>query len=288
MRKGTVLALWGSLALLDASDARAEACDSTQPEAGAPIRAPLGPADFGMLPEACPGTSIELRGRLAVLIDKDDFYGNLHGGGALRGRIELPGDGLWLSAYFPGPEYRFVANATVESESVDLSASTLGLHAAIDVDEKLRIAPYLRLMLPTETVLVTARRFGVEHGISAVFGLHDMIEVVGGIAMPVLLTINNKTTHTLYMPLTSVDLGFRPWRWVEIMGGAAIRVALPVADDALESFDPRAALRFYPWRGFVIDAAGAFPLLGRDRTLAGVALTLGYVFDPSWRSRTGS
>jgi hypothetical protein len=275
----TPLALLATIAL--AAPAAAEPCDSLQPEAGVPVRAPIAAADLGMLPEACPSTSIEARGRLRPLIDEDDFYGNLHAGGALRGRLELP-DGVWLSAHFPGVDYRFVANATVEAESIDLSASTLAAHLALPIDDDVQLAPYLRVMLPTETVLQHAHRWGFEHGIAAVVRFHQRLEMVGGYALPVLLTSQQARTEVTYTPTFSADLHFRPWRWLSLVGGLAVRISVGEAE-VLESYDPRAALRLYPWRGAFIDLAGAFPLLGRDRSIAAVGGTLGWLFDaPGW------
>ena len=44
------------------------------------MRVPLGPADFGVVPEACPGTSLSLQARSGLLIASDDFYGSLTAG----------------------------------------------------------------------------------------------------------------------------------------------------------------------------------------------------------------
>ena len=122
------------------------------PEAGAPVRAPLGPSDFGVIPEACPQYELSLRGNMGVLIDEPDFYGVLDLGATLRARLPLPGGG-WVSASVPGFAYKFVANATVEADSAYLSASTIGLHVPVHVSSIFSMAPYVRWMLPTETIV---------------------------------------------------------------------------------------------------------------------------------------
>lgn len=259
-----------------ASDVDEAACNAVQPEAGAPIRAPLGPSDFGMIPEACPRYELSLRGNMGVLIDEPDFYGSLDLGGALRGRIPLPGKG-WVSASLPGVAYKFVANATVEADSVDLSASTLGLHVPVPMTKVFAIAPYVRWMLPTETIFENATRFGFEQGISFVANLHPMFELTGGYAIPLLLTTTGPGTHSVLMPTVALDAGLRPWRWLEALAGAAARFVPADADERFESVDVRAALRFYPHEGLLIDVGGAFPLGGRDRTNAALGLGLGWI-----------
>ena len=256
-----------------------EPCDSKLPEAGAPIRAPHAPADFGTVPEACAATAAALRGRMGILIAEQDYYGGVVAGGALRARFELPG-GSWMTAHLPGVEYRLAVNATVESDSLDMSASSLGWHQPFRLSERLQVAPYVRAMLPTETVFENATRYGFEHGTAFVFNAHPMFEVMGGYSVPLLLTYNNGTTHSIYTPALTIDAGFRPWTWFELAAGASVRITPPDLEP-FESFDPRVALRFYPWRGLYIDTAAAFPLGGRDRTNAAVGLSLGWILKAS-------
>ncbi len=254
-------------------------CEAVAPEAGAPVRAPLSAADFGMIPEACARYELSMRGHLALLIDEPDFYGSLGAGAALRGRLPLPGGG-WVSAMFPGYAYRFVANATVEAESSDLSPSTVALHIPVTVSGRLGIAPYVRWLLPTETALENASRFGFEQGISFVAPLHPMFELTGGYALPLLLTTNARATQSVFMPTVALDAGLRPWRWLHLMAGGQVRVVPSEPDDAFESFDVRAALRFYPHEGLLVDLGAAVPLGGRDRTNAAIGLGLGWVAEP--------
>lgn len=265
------LALWPGLS-------HAEPCDSKLPEAGAPVRVPLGPADIGMLPEACAATSLELRGHMGVLIAMDDYYGQLTLGGAPRGRLELPG-GSWLSMQLAGVEYRFLANATVEADAVELGATTVGWHQPLPVTERLQLAPFVRVLLPTESVYRNAAHFGLEHGVSSVFNVHPMFEVMGGYSIPLVLTTSYGGTHSVYTPTLTADAGFRPWSWFEVVGGVSLRI-VPPDPEPFESFDPRASLRFYPWRGLLVDVAGAWPLGGRDRTNAAVGLSLGWLLEP--------
>jgi hypothetical protein len=270
-------------ALASYEDARAQpvviqpsACTS-EPEAGVPVRIPVGgPADFGVLPEACAATSLALHGRAAILVAEPDYYGSLYAAAALRARVALPG-GPWLSLWAPGPEYRFVANATVEGDSGDLSAGTLGLHVPLAATPALVISPYVRLLIPTETVFARATRSGFEHGVSAVTRLGGRAELIGGWAMPILLTHGGARVETTFMPTFSADLVLTPWRALAVAVGLALRV-VPIDPEPLESIDPRASLRLYPWRGALVDLSGALPLAGRDRTGVAVALAIGWTW----------
>lgn len=278
MRTTRVLGTLLVASTLGAPARAADPCTSAQPEAGVPVRAPLGPADFGTLPEACGATELELVGRLGLTIATADFYGQVQAGGAVRGRLLLPG-GSWLSASLPGVDWRHVVNATISTNRTDLSASTLGWHHPLPLSPRLQLAPYVRLLLPTETVFQNAVRYGLEQGIATVARLDPMLELVGGYALPLVLTSNGAATEPLLLPTVSFDAGFRPWSWLELVGGMAVRTAATDADEPLEGIDPRVAIRLYPWRGLLFDLASAFPLGGRDRTLAGAALTVGWVFE---------
>ena len=259
------------------STTRGLAACASDPESGVPVRVPItGPADFGVLPEACPATSVAARGRAAILVAERDYYGSLFAGAALAGRVAV-GNGVWLSLWAPGPEYRFVANATVEQDSADLSAGTLGVHVPLEVDRRLVVAPYGRVLIPTETVLSRGTRTGIEQGLSAVVRLGDRVELVGGWAFPLLFTDGGASVRTLFAPAVSTDIVLRPFRALAIAAGAAVRV-VPSDPDPLESVDPRASLRLYPWRGTFVDVSGALPLGGRDRSDVAAAIALGWIW----------
>jgi hypothetical protein len=63
------------------------ACESRQPEAGVPVRAHLGPGDFGMIPEACPASALTLDAGAVLAVDVENYYGSVLVGGTLRGRL---------------------------------------------------------------------------------------------------------------------------------------------------------------------------------------------------------
>ena len=242
--------------------------------AGTPVRVPLGPGDLGVLPEACEATEASLETRAAVLIATSDLYGSLQAGVGLRGRAVVA-DRTWLSLWTPSLEYRFVANATVEAERVSLGGTVLGAHHRLPIGERASVAPFARLLLPTETGFARAARWGGEHGVVATTRVRERVELVGGFAFTLVSVVNGGRAHSMLGESLSADLVYRPWRAFAVAGGLGTRFAL--ADvKPFESFDPRLALRIYPVRGLFIVLGGAVPLWGRDRTDVGLALSIGY------------
>ena len=255
--------------MMHASAARgASPCDDTRPGTGAPIRVPIfGPADFATAQETCARTRISLEGRAALLVAEDDFYGSLLAGLAVRATLALP-HGTWVSAWFPGLESRYVANATVDRDVPSLGAGALGFHAPVTSSEHFTLVAYGRVLVPTETLFVSARRYGIEHGTSALYVVSPKLSFVGSLAFASTFTAIPGRVTMVNVPSLSSDLVFRPWTAFGLAIGAGLR--------PLESFDPRVQIRLYPWRNTFISLAGLFPILGRDRTNAALSLTIGW------------
>lgn len=261
-------ALLASFALLAAHDA--DACEKT----ARPVRVPLAPADLGVLPEACEATEASLETHAAALIATSDLYGSLQAGVGLRGRLTIA-ERTWLSLWTPSLEYRFVANASVQADRASIGGTVVGVHHRLPVTERLSIAPFVRLLLPTETAFERAVRWGGEQGISAQHHASERVELYGGYAFSYTLVWNGG--HGLSLLTESISAGavYRPWRFFGVAGGVAVRFAL--ADkQPFESFDPQLGLRFYPYRGLFIPLNVALPLAGRDRTSLAFALSAGW------------
>jgi hypothetical protein len=246
------------------------------PEAGAPARVSFGPGGFGSVPEACPTTDSALQGFASALIAVDDFYGLLEAGVAPRFRRHLS-ESDWVSLWLPPLQYRFSANATIEASTVGLGDASFGYHRLFSVTEKLALAPYLRVLYPFDSGYRNATRYGVEHGISASLGLASWLELVGGFAFPLFLSSNHRRLHASYVPSFEAQAVLSPLKWFGLVLGAGARLR-DGDDQGFESFDPRAALRFYPYSGLRIELAAATPMWGADRTDLLLGLNLGWVF----------
>jgi hypothetical protein len=227
------------------------------------------------LPEACPADEASLHSFASALIAEEDFYGALYAGVAARGRLTLP-NGLWLSLWVPGLEYRFVANATVEADSTDLGAGALGVHVPIAFAEDMQLVPYSRLLVPTETIFINALRFGFEHGLALGWFPTSRFEAVFGGTFPLLVTVNHGRNQAVFLPSALADVAYKPFEFFTVLAGAAARVRSG-RDGSLESLDPRLGARLYLWRGVRVELAAGFPIAGRDRTDVVLAATIGWV-----------
>jgi hypothetical protein len=256
--------------------AQAAPCTGRLPEAGAPPRLSFGPGGFGSVPEACPATDSALQAFASALIAVDDFYGSLEAGLAPRFRRRLSGND-WLSLWLPPLQYRFSANATIEASTVGIGDAAFGYHRAYVLDEQLALAPYVRVLYPFDSGYRNATRYGVEHGLAANLRLDARLELVGGLAFPLLFTVNGARVHASYIPSFEAEAVLSPLDWLSVALGAGCRWR-DGDDPGFESFDPRVALRFYPYSGLRIELAAATPLWGGDRTDLVLGLNLGWVF----------
>jgi hypothetical protein len=263
--------------VLAAGTARAAGpCSHRQPEAGVTLRTGMGPGDLGVIPEACPATALSADVATALALDVENYYGAVRVSPALRSRIGLP-RGPWISIRIPGVDWRLVANASLQPRQVDLGAGSVGAHFPIRAHERLVIGPWARIMMPSETVFSIATRTGWEVGTAFAFDPHPVVELAGGVAFPLFVTFIGAQAELSLAPSALLALNVRPARWVTLAVGAGLRmVARP--DAPVEGFDPQAALRFYPWRGLLLELSGAAPVAGRDRTDAAGMFSVGWIF----------
>jgi hypothetical protein len=267
----------GVLCLCLALPATARALCGAKQRPADPARVGAGPAGFGSLPEVCPATELTLQGDAALLVATEEFYGSIGAGAALRGRYALD-DRVWVSAWLPGPEFHYVANATVDASAVELGPSSLGIHASLPVSKRARLAPFARALVPTETVYRNATRYGFDHGFTFEYRALRTLDLMGGTSLPLLLTDGSGTLHASFQPVFRAEGGFAPWRFLTVNAGFSLRFR--GGDDAtFESFEPLLGLRCFPHRRVRIELAARLPLGGQDRTDVAAALGAGYRFD---------
>jgi hypothetical protein len=257
--------------------ASADACVALTPEAARPVELGTLPGELGQLPMPCVTTELGLDSSAALLVATEDFYGSIQAGAMLAGSFAL-GSRTWLSFSLPGLDYRWVANATIEAGAADLGAGTLGWHMGWPLGPNTAVSSYLRLLLPTETVYRHATRHGFEHGVVVTSRLGSRFALVGGVSFPTLLVAGPGTVLASYQPTVGSDLVMTPATWFAVAAGAGLRWRFG-DDAAFESFDPRLALRLYPWRGSRVEVRAALPLGGADRTDVMLGLTLGWLWE---------
>ena len=115
----------GCLLLLGAGTARADlppgGCPGPLEAAAGPLAGgteTTQPADFGAVPEACPGTDLllRLRGELVDASGAPDFFGRVIATGTARGRRRINGRS-WISVAVDLLTYRYVNDAGLVSNT---------------------------------------------------------------------------------------------------------------------------------------------------------------------------
>ena len=252
--------------------AAASPCDDAlqdlRPGERSPIRiAALDAADFGAAAEACGRTSLALESRASLLDASDEFYGQIYLNTSLRGTLALS-KRVWLSLLVPGLEYRFVANATIDTSVLSLGGGAGGIHVSLVEWERSALAVYGRILIPSETIFQQATRLGVEPGLSFLHAMHPMFTLHANLALSSLFTFQAGQARPFFSPSLSGDLAFRPVRALSVAAG----INAPFSD----AFDARMQLGLYPAGQLAIALSLALPLVGRDRTDAVAGVSIGW------------
>jgi hypothetical protein len=250
-------------------------CEPAKLARGAPLRLSYGPGGLGTVPEACGADEAALVADGTALVAVEDFYGLLSASVALRGRWRFD-ERTWVSLQIPGLDFRYSANATVDVSSLDVGAGALGLHRSILEGPRVSVAPYVRVLIPTETVYQRARRWGFDQGLSAVWRPSSKVELSGGTGIPYYDVVDGSHALASLLPTATADLALMPWPAFAGVLGAAVRLRSG-RDGGFESFDPRAGVRLHVTGHLEIELAAAFPVGGRDRTDVIAGLYVGWV-----------
>jgi hypothetical protein len=210
----------------------------------------------------------------SALVAVDDFYGYVDGGLSAILRYAFS-DRDWISLRVVPLEYRFSANASIEASRYDTGASAMSYHHTFPLSRIVSIAPYLRVLVPSDTAYQHAVQYGIEHGVSVAALPTTWLAFSGGLSLPSYFVVNGARSHTTFVPNLSWDAALMATRWLSFVLGAGTRIRSG-RQSGFESFDPRFATRFYWFDRLRIELGAATPLFGADRT--DVAL----VFDTAW------
>lgn len=238
-----------------------------------PLIAGPGPADFGQVPEACPGRDLGLRLRGELLANPADFYGVITAGATLRARWSF-WQRWYVSAALDPATWRMPINAVVSSTGVGVGPGTLGLHRQF-LWRRLALTPYARVLLPIDTARRHGARHGAELGGAASRRVRKRWNVHGGLAFPATLVVIGGTGHGQVHGNALGEASFTPRPWISVAAGAAMRLQLAPRSE-LAALAARASVRAATRGGWHFGLGADLPFAGVDRTDVTATLFAGW------------
>ncbi len=259
----SVVIFWGTLAHAD------DVCDPrlrAMPVGAVPVS--LDPGQLGAPRRACPRDELAFGSTASLVVDTDDFYGDLTGSIDLAGSVSL----LDFAEAFATLEllrYETVISSVV-ADSFGLGHLGLGLSVRGIYTARYALATEVRLVVPTATSLYSnARPLGVDVGVNALFlatsrlRIHGALTAIGEGAIsdgPSDVAIGAALTAGASLEVGDV---FSPVLELRVEGGRRDTLDLVAIATALRfAFSDHAAFEL----GFLL------PLAGDRRELAGVTL----------------
>jgi hypothetical protein len=234
------------------------------------------PADFGAVPEACPGSdlSLRLRGELLDASGAPNFSGRIIAGATARGRRRI-GARSTISVAIDFVTYRYVDNAGLAGAGASFGPATVGYHLVLATTARAAVAAYARALLPIDTARQSGRETGLELGAAARTWLSRRWLVDGGVSLGDTLIVTGGVAQDHFYPGALAELWFAPTPGFALFGGGSLRLeAAPTF--GLRSLVPRVGLRATLahglWLGFLAEA----PAAGQDQTNAIASIFVGW------------
>ena len=259
-----------------AATTAAASCPAVGEGAAGPLPGGTVRADFGAIPEACPGSEVvvRLRGVLVLAGDAPDYYRSFEGSLMVRARHAIA-DRTWLSFAFDAGDYLYVENAGLGASQLSVGAPTVGIYRTLLEANAVSAAVYVRALLPLETSRHVGFQTGLELGgaFRATPGARWVLD--GGAALTVPTDLAGGQVHGHLIPVGLIEGWGAIRRWVAVGLGVTVRAEL-APNPSLLSATPRASVRATIKERFWLAALVEAPILGQflgpDRTdlVAGV------------------
>ncbi len=256
-----------------------EACPGPIEAAAGPLAggtATTQPADFGAVPEACPGSDLllRLRGELVDASGAPDFFGRIIATGTGRARRRINARS-WISVAVDLVTYRYVNDAGLASNSFSFGPATIGYHRVLVARPAAAVAAYARALIPIDTARVGGIETGGELGAAARARLGRRWLVDGGLSLVVPVDVTGGQGHGRFEPAALAEAWFAPKPTFALFGGASVRwEAAPEA--TLVTLAPRLGLRAALRHGISLAFLAEAPIAGTDRTNVAASLFVGW------------
>ena len=279
-------ALLGGALALAAGGARAtdatpatDVCPQRWEAASGPLPGglqPMQPADFGAIPEACPGSDLAFRLRGALLDDSaaPGFFGDVLTDAMVRARHRIGLHG-WLSLAVDLFSYRYVNDAGLASTGPSFGPPTLGYYQGLAAPPRTAVAIYARALLPLDTARQSGIETGLEIGGSGSARVSRRWIFDGGLSLAGPLDFVGGQAHGRLEPAALAEGWFSPRPALGVFAGGALRVEVaptPTLLTVVPRAGLRAALRQRLWLAFLAEA----PVAGAERTNLIASLFFGW------------
>jgi len=282
--KGTrPAALLGCVLLCASSAARADLATGACPGRFEAAAGPLAggtqaeqPADFGAVPDACPGSdlSLRLRGELYDGSAAPDFEGRIIGSATVRARRRINGRS-GISIALDLITYRYVNDAGLAAGAPSFGPATVGYHLVLASGARAMTAAYLRALLPIDTARQSSVETGLELGASGRARLSRRWLVDGGLALAAPLIVTGGQAHAQLQPAALAEVWFAPRTAFALFGGGSVRGEV-APTFTLVSVIPRAGMRAALAHGLWMAFLAEVPVAGDDRTNVIASVFLGW------------
>jgi hypothetical protein len=235
------------------------------------------PADFGAVPEACPGTDLllRLRGELLDASGAPDFRGQVTAVATGRGRRRITARS-WISVAVDLFTYRYVNDAGLASNTFSFGPATLGYHLVLAARPRAAVAVYARVLVPIDTARQPGSvATGGELGAAGRARLARRWLVDGGLSLAGLVDVAGGQAHGQFQPAALAEAWFAPKETFAVYAGAAARFeAAP--DASVVTLAPRVGLRAALRHGLSLAFLAEAPIAGRDATNVTAAVFVGW------------
>ncbi|HEY6477974.1 MAG TPA: hypothetical protein VI456_15460 [Polyangia bacterium] len=275
----------GCIFVLGAGAARAdlpaaEACPGPIEAAAGPLAGGTEtqqPADFGAVPEACPGNDLllRLRGELVDASGAPDFFGRVIATGTIRGRRRINARS-GISVAVDLLTYRYVNDAGLASNTFSFGPATLGYHLVLAERPRGAVAAYARALIPIDTARqLGSLETGGELGAAGRARLGPRWLLDGGVSLRMRVDETGGQAHGHFEPAALAEAWFAPKPTFALFGGVAVRFeAAPEA--TLVTLAPRVGLRGTLRHGFSLAFLAEAPVAGNDRTNVAASFFVGW------------
>jgi hypothetical protein len=234
------------------------------------------PADFGAVPDACPGSdlSLRLRGELFDGSAAPDFEGRIVASGTVHARRRIN----WRSGISIAVDlitYRYVNDAGLAANQAAFGPATVGYHLVLTSGARATVAAYGRALLPIDTARQNGVETGFELGASGRGRLSRRWLVDGGLSVAAPLVVIAGQAHGQLQPAALAEAWLAPKPQFALFAGGSLRMRV-APTSSLVSVIPRAGMRAALAHGLWMAFLAEVPVAGDDRTNAIASLFVGW------------